>query len=93
MVLSTDTYNGLNKIAAKTGMDCWFSIKTVNKKGIVQDIFYDLENHTELSINDAMNDFIDGITCSLSDMGLTENEQNAVLQFCDAVGFHHVPRN
>lgn len=30
--LSSQEYDILNKIAAKTGMDCWFSIKTTKKR-------------------------------------------------------------
>ena len=40
MKLSNNAYNGLNKIAEKTKMDCWFFIRVVGE----DDEVYDLEN-------------------------------------------------
>ena len=56
----------LEKLAKRTGMDCWFSIK--NETSI-----YDLENNKTISLKNALEDFNDGIV-DIQDYGLTKKE-------------------
>ena len=56
--LSDDEFNGLNKIASSTKMDCWFYIKQ-NKKG--QDYVFDIENGKRLSLKCGIKQLIDGV--------------------------------
>lgn len=56
--LSSQEYNILDKIATKTGMDCWFSIKTT-KKG--EDYVWDLEENKRLSLSSGIKQLASGV--------------------------------
>ena len=73
-MLSNDAFNGLNKIARKTKMDCWcFFMREPTR-----DFIYDIENSTKLSLEEGLPQFADGIIEPLSEYGLTADEQTAV---------------
>ena len=77
MVLSADAYNGLSKLASKTGMDCWFWILTVNN----QDVVYDLENQCVIPWPDALADMC--ITGPLGDYGLSQPEIDEIIKLLE----------
>ena len=56
--LSSQEYNILNKIATKTGMDCWFSIKTTKK---CEDYVWDLEENKRLSLSSGIKQLASGV--------------------------------
>jgi len=58
MVLVSDEYDLLCKIARKTGMDCWFSIVCKNGKDYVRD----LEEQKTISLRTGVKDLIEGMT-------------------------------
>lgn len=73
---TTDEYNGLNKIATATKMDCWFCIEEVDES---EDKIIDLENfEEEMDFDTALSDFKDGIVDPLDSYGLTDGERMAV---------------
>ena len=74
MKISNDAFNGLNQIATATKMDCWFLLE--EKDG--EDIIVDLENDEELDFTDGLSQLSEGIVDSLSSMGLSKEEIEAV---------------
>lgn len=75
MIMSDDAYKGLCKLAHKTGMDCWFSLRTISNVYVV----FDLEYHKVISLKTALIEFVDGITDPIESYGLTEAEVQDVL--------------
>ena len=63
LVLSTDEFNALNKIASATKMDCWFYIEEQN--GI--DYIYDLENDCQLDLKEAVMMLFEGMVEPVED--------------------------
>ena len=76
MKINDYAWNGLNRIAHKTKMDCWFSLMTIDKG--TNDVIYDLDNQDILSMEEGLSQFADGITDPLSSYGLCEEEESAV---------------
>ena len=72
--LTTDEYNGLNRIARATKMDCWFSILEFGDK----DVIWDMENNIILSIEEGLSQFVEGVIDPLTDYHLSEGEIKAV---------------
>ena len=70
MTLSSEEYDLLNKIARKSKMDCWFSIRQT-KKG--DDYIYDLENGKRLSLATGIYQLMVGIE-GMYDMYFNESE-------------------
>jgi hypothetical protein len=62
MLLTCIQHDVLNKVAAKTKMDCWFSIKIVAG----EDMVYDLEENKVMSLRDGIDLLLDGLD-SISD--------------------------
>jgi hypothetical protein len=56
-LLSDEEYNVLNKVARKTKMDCWFSIKQIDG----QDYIDDLEAGVCLDLKEGIGDLVDGL--------------------------------
>lgn len=69
--LTNEEANVLNKIATKSGMDCWFFIREKSK---FKDVIYDCEEDKELSLFDGIGMLDSGIT-ELDDYGLTAEEK------------------
>ena len=82
MKLSDNAYNGLNKIAEKTKMDCWFFIRVVGE----DDEVFDLENGEFLPMEVALSQFAEGIIDPLEEYGLTEDEKKDVTELFDNLG-------
>ena len=57
--LTDEEYNVLNKIARKTKMDCWFSIKQ-DCHGV--DYIYDLEGKKRICLRTGIGELIEGVT-------------------------------
>ena len=72
--LSDDEFNGLNKIASSTKMDCWFYIM----EEVGRDIIWDVENNKILSIEDGVSQLMEGMVDPITKYGLTEDEIKAV---------------
>ena len=72
--LTSDEFNGLNKIASSTKMDCWFYIM----EEVGRDIIWDVKNNKILSIEDGVSRLIEGMIDPITKYGLTENEIKAV---------------
>lgn len=70
MTLSEQEYNLLDKIATKSKMDCWFTIRQ-KKNG--DDYVYDLEESKPMSLKKGVAQLIDGISDMYLDY-LNENE-------------------
>ena len=75
MTLSSEEYDLLNKIAKKSNMDCWFSIRQT-KKG--DDYVYDLENRKRLSLRTGIRQLMEGIK-GMYDMYLDEDSYNITI--------------
>ena len=69
--LTQEQYNVLNKIARKTGMDCWFCI---HQKRSGEDVIKDLENNKYVSLRSGVSQLNEGIVPELLD--LSKNEWN-----------------
>lgn len=48
----------LTKLARKTGMDCWFSLRY----GKTEDYVWDIENEKRLTMKSALKQLVDGLT-------------------------------
>lgn len=72
--LTSDEYNGLNQIASKTKMDCWFYILEEENK----DVILDLENNKKLSIEEGVSQLMEGIVEPLTEYGLSDDEIAAI---------------
>lgn len=68
--LTENQYNSLDRIARKTGMDCWFLIR--QKDG--EDYVFDLEKGRKISWESALNDFNDGIVDDREFYGLSNKD-------------------
>lgn len=68
--LTDSQFNSLNKIARKTGMDCWFSIRQKDGK----DYVFDLEKGRKISWKAALKDFADGIVDDREFYGLSNKD-------------------
>ena len=75
MTLSSEEYELLKKIASKSKMDCWFSIRQT-KKG--DDYVYDLENRKRLSLRTGIRQLMEGIK-GMYDMYLDEDSYNIII--------------
>ena len=86
-----EEYNVLNKIASKTGMDCWFYI-CVNDEG--DDVILDLENNDEvMHIEEAIQMLLEGIdnTDILYSCDLSKDELVTLCNLLSAIDLH-VPK-
>ena len=83
MLLSPDEYNGLNKIASATKMDCWFYIDTIDGSDVVAD----LEEGVSYDIAQGVMQLMEGMVEPLTDpfYKLTENEISALQNLFDRV--------
>lgn len=88
MLITNNAYNGLNKIASASKMDCWFSIRETTRLGQKHDCVYDIEAGKQVGWKDALNCLFDGITEPLdSDFyGLTPDEITAVKALFEKYG-------
>ena len=68
--LTDSQFNSLNKIARKTGMDCWFSIRQKDGK----DYVFDIEKGRKISWKAALKDFADGIVDDREFYGLSNKD-------------------
>lgn len=73
--LTDKEYNVLNKIAAKTGMDCWFCIKQ-DSDGV--DYVWDLDVGKRLRLQTGVGMLCEGVDCqeNYDNCALTEIENN-----------------
>lgn len=72
--LSENEYNGLNKIAHETKMDCWFFII----KSGEEDLIHDIENDEILTLANGLSQFAEGIIDPLDSYKLSDEEIEAV---------------
>lgn len=72
--LSDDEFNGLNKIATSTKMDCWFYIM----EEVGRDVIWDIENNRILSMEEGVSRLMGGMVDTMTEYGLTEDEIKAV---------------
>lgn len=72
--LTNPEYNVLNKIAHKTKMDCWFTIKQDNN-GI--DYIYDLEDKKRKCLRTGVYQLVSGLDCieNYNSCNLTDDEK------------------
>ena len=82
MILNTAAYTGLCKIARKTGMDCWFNI--IAKNG--EDMVFDSENNKIISLQSALEDFVDGVIDPPEEYGLAPCQIREVKKVFDTYG-------
>lgn len=77
MVLTKNEFNGLEKIAERTGMDCWFHIIQVDGNDVVRDF----ENGDIMLLSDALREWPEEeFTEDCMNMcGLNEEEQTEVI--------------
>ena len=75
MTLSSEEYDLLDKIARKSKMDCWFSIRQT-KKG--DDYIYDLENGKRLSLATGIYQLMEGIE-GMYDVYFNESEYEIII--------------
>ena len=68
MTLTQNQYDVVEKIARKSGMDCWFSIK---QDAAGNDSVYDLENKRTLPLRAGIEELAEGVT---SYDGISETE-------------------
>ena len=68
MMLTQDQYDVVEKIARKSGMDCWFSIK---QDAVGNDSVYDLESKRTLPLRAGIEELAEGVT---SYDGITDRE-------------------
>lgn len=68
MTLTQNQYNAVEKIARKSGMDCWFTIK---QDAAGNDSVYDLENKRTLPLRAGIEELAEGVT---SYDGISETE-------------------
>jgi hypothetical protein len=59
MILTAGQYNVLSKIARRTKMDCWFSVKQLDG----QDYVYDLEECICLELSEGVGYLMEGLDC------------------------------
>lgn len=59
MILTAAQYGVLNKIARRTKMECWFSIKQLDG----QDYVYDLEEDICLELPEGVGYLMEGLDC------------------------------
>lgn len=93
-------YNLLNRLARKTGMDCWFCIEghiiTENPGlGLETDKcyhkVYDVENNKEISLQKGMEMFVDGL--NREDLQqLTPQEREIFYRLCDDINIQ-IPKD
>ena len=58
MKLTTQEYNFLQDLSARTKMDCWFTLET-DENG--NDIVYDLENNEYIPLYEGIDQLFDGV--------------------------------
>lgn len=68
MTLTQKQYDAVEKVARKSGMDCWFSIK---QDSAGNDSVYDLENKRALPLRAGIEELAEGVT---SYDGIAEGE-------------------
>ena len=69
MKLSNKEYNVLNKLAKRSGIDCWFELRSTNK----YDYAFDREENKRIKLKDAICLLDSGLT-ELNDYNLTREE-------------------
>ena len=72
--LTGDEFNGLNKIASSTKMDCWFYIM----EEVGRDVIWDIENNKILSMEEGVSQLIEGMVDPITEYGMTNDEIKAV---------------
>lgn len=72
--LTGDEFNGLNKIASSTKMECWFYIL----EEVGKDVIWDVENNKILTIEEGVSQLMEGMVDPITEYGLTEDEIKAV---------------
>ena len=76
----------LNKIAEKSGMDCWFSIVArTEKDGTKSDWVYDLENKRYVTLKYGIGQLHEGMT-SYAEYGMTEKEIKVFEKLLEQLG-------
>lgn len=76
MILSSDEYDLLDKIASETKMDCWFMIKQSPKSG---DYVFDLENGKRMSLRTGIRQLLEGIE-GMEDEYMDEQEKITMIR-------------
>ena len=81
MKLTNEEYNVLNKISARTKMDCWFCLSESGD----EDIVLDLENRNFLTLKEGVSMLFEGLDCpeNIESCDLTDEEKatfNALLE-------------
>lgn len=81
MILTAGQYGVLNKIARRTKMDCWFSIKQLDG----QDYVYDLEECICLELPEGVGYLMEGLDCSenVESCDLNWIEKSVLRELCD----------
>ena len=80
--LTNDEYNVLNKIARKTGMDCWFEIR---QDGLGIDYVWDLEERKRMCLRTGVAMLVEGLDCpeNYDNCALTDEEDKAFKDLLD----------
>lgn len=72
--LTGDEFNGLNKIASSTKMDCLFYIL----EDVGKDVIWDVKNNKILTIEEGVPQLMEGMVDPITEYGLTKDEIKAV---------------
>lgn len=86
LILTGDEYNVLNRIAAKTKMDCWFHLD-VDASG--SDCVRDLEYNSLLPLREGVATLNDGIVPEL--LNLTDGEIEVYANLLKELGIQYNP--
>lgn len=81
MILTAGQYSVLSKIARRTKMDCWFSIKQLDG----QDYVYDLEECMCLELSEGIGYLMEGLDCpeNVESCDLNWIEKSVLRELCD----------
>lgn len=85
MVLTNNQYDGLNKIATKSKMDCWFWIR---QKHNGKDYVFDLEENRKISWKTALTQLSEGIVNPPEFYDLNEKEVTELRDLFDRFGIN-----
>lgn len=84
--LGDQEYNVLNLLASKSGMDCWFSLRQINKTDTEwEDCIYDLESDYEISLVSGLAQFAEGLL-DLNCYGLSDADLEVAKMLFDRFG-------
>lgn len=84
MKLTNEEYNVLNKISARTKMDCWFCLSESGD----EDIVLDLEYRKSLTLKRGVSMLFEGLDCpeNIENCGLSDKEKTVFNTLLEKLG-------